>query len=130
MRDRDSYATARKYGEKSKNSELNHNVVLYQDFAQETILNESQVAGHKLQVASPYIMVNINKQSVNIENMEKIVQFCQKYPEHKKIFFPCDMNDDKNCFSIIKEYISDLEFYDRTKHSLSNSLSLFYHSDG
>ena len=40
------------------------------------------------------------------------------------------MNDDKFCFSTIKKYISGLEMYDWTKHSLIESLSLFYHADG
>jgi len=75
-------------------------------------------------------LVNINKQSVNKENIQKIIDFCSQYPDHKKLFFPCDMNDDKLCFPIIKKYISDLEMYDRTKNSLSESLSLFYHADG
>ena len=65
-----------------------------------------------------------------MENIQKIVDFCRQYPDYKKIFFPCDMNDDINCFSIIKKYISDLENYDWTKHSLQESLSLFFHADG
>ena len=61
--------------------------------------------------------------------MQKIIAFCGQYPDHKKIFFPCDMNDDKHCFSAIKKHISDLELYDRTKHPLTESLSLFHNAD-
>lgn len=74
-------------------------------------------------------MININKQSVDTENIKKITEFCSQYPNHKKIFFPCDMNDDKLCFSAIKKYVPGLEMYDRTQHTLSESLSLFYHAD-
>ncbi|MEI6117996.1 MAG: hypothetical protein WCP92_01750 [bacterium] len=75
-------------------------------------------------------MININKQSVNKENIQRVVDFCIHYPDHKKIFFPCDMKDDKLCFQEIKKYVSTLEMYDRTKHSLTESLSLFYYTDG
>lgn len=67
---------------------------------------------------------------VNQENIKKIVDFCAQYPEHKKIFFPCDMNDDKHYFGSIKKHIPSLEIYDRTRHSLQDTLSLFYHADG
>ena len=119
VRDRDSFAIAKK-----RNPE---NTILHQDFAQEII----ETAKHKSSlIKSKYIMININKQSVDKENVQRIVDFCVHYPDHKKIFFPCDMNDDKHCFHIIKKYIPGLEMYDRMKHSLTESLSLFYHADG
>jgi hypothetical protein len=103
------------------------NTILHQDFAQETIMN----AELRMQTTKwKYIVININKQSMDRYNIDKITQFCQNYPDHKKIFFPCDMNDDIYCFATIKKYISGLEMYDWTKHSLSESLSLFYHADG
>ena len=130
VRDRDSLAIAKKFNP--------DNTVLHQDFAQEIILRYEElgqrdkeiIPSSMSQVPHPYILININKQSVDKENMQKIIAFCKHYPDHKKIFFPCDMNDDKHCFSIIKKYIPELEMYDRTKHSLSESLSLFYHADG
>lgn len=114
------------------------NIILHQDFAQETLLRykdkstryEETKPSFTSHHPHPYILININKQSADTENIDKIVQFCQKYPDHKKIFFPCDMNDDNDCFLPIKKHITDLEVYDRTKHSLSESLSLFYNSDG
>jgi len=75
-------------------------------------------------------LININKQSVDVQNIKKITEFCHNYPDHTKIFFPCDMNDDIVCFSAIKKHIPGLELYDRTKHPLSESLSLFYHAEG
>jgi len=162
VRDKDSYAIAKERGTRwmsQDTKELHNNVVLYQDFAQETILgykgvgtrgqelgdrnegvgtrgmNQVPNSNHRVpnsnhHVPHPYILININKQSVDMENIQKIVDFCRQYPDYKKIFFPCDMNDDINCFSIIKKYISDLENYDWTKHSLQESLSLFFHADG
>ena len=130
VRDRDSLAIAKKWNPE--------NTLLHQDFAQEIILrhkeqgtrNEEKGARNEDQKKNPYILININKQSVNKENIQRIVDFCTHYPDHKKIFFPCDMNDDKYCFQAIKTYISGLEMYDRTKHSLSTSLSLFHDADG
>jgi len=138
VRDKDSYATAKKISsspsspsEREHYIEWYHNVVLYQDFAQEIIQNAAcRIQNLEWRNKWKYILVNINKQSVNAENLQKIIVFCAQYPDHKKIFFPCDMNDDIYCFSIIKKYISDLEMYDRTQHSLSESLSLFYTADG
>ncbi|MCX6824805.1 MAG: polysaccharide pyruvyl transferase family protein [candidate division SR1 bacterium] len=118
VRDRESFAIG-----KSLNQE---NTILYQDFAQEIIEN---IKHEGKTVPTKYILVNINKQSVDVENIKKIIDFCAKYPDHKKIFFPCDMNDDKHCFLTIKKYISGLELYDRTKNSLPKSLSLFYNAD-
>lgn len=119
VRDRDSLAIAKKFNPE--------NTILYQDFAQEIIENSKHKAPTSKQ---KYIMININKQSVNKENVQRIVDFCIHYPDHKKIFFPCDMKDDKLCFQTIKKYLSDLEMYDRTKHPLTESLSLFYYADG
>jgi len=118
VRDRDSLEIAKRLNPE--------NTVLHQDFAQEIIESSKPKAPsskHK------YILININKQSADTENIQKIIDFCAGYPDHKKIFFPCDMNDDKHCFHIIKKYVPGLEMYDRTKHSLSGSLSLFYHAD-
>ncbi|MFA7298609.1 MAG: polysaccharide pyruvyl transferase family protein [Candidatus Absconditabacterales bacterium] len=119
VRDRDSLAIAKKFNP--------DNTLLHQDFAQEIIEN----AKHKSSpIKSKYILININKQSVDKENLQRIVDFCIHYPDHKKIFFPCDMNDDKLCFQAIKKYVPGLEMHDWTKHSLMESLSLFYYADG
>ncbi|MEI6774973.1 MAG: hypothetical protein WCL18_09765 [bacterium] len=145
VRDRDSATTARErsikgHGDRTKErgeNEIHNNVVVYQDFAQEIILRKQEPGTRKQELESipnskfqiPYILININRQSVDTENMQKIITFCGQYPDHKKIFFPCDMNDDKHCFSSIKKYISDLEMYDRTKHLLTESLSFFHNAD-
>lgn len=118
VRDRESLAIAKKF---------NTETILHEDFAQEIV---QSIKHHSSNIKQNYILININKQSVDRYNIDKIAQFCQNYPDHKKIFFPCDMNDDKHCFTSIKKHISGLEMYDRTKHSLTESLSLFYHADG
>jgi len=119
VRDKDSLDIARKLNPE--------NTVLYEDFAQGII----EKAKHTpVSPSSKYILININKKSVNEKNIQKIINFCAQYPINNKIFFPCDMSDDKYCFSIIKTHIPDLKLYDRTKKSLSESLSLFYYADG
>ena len=119
VRDRDSLALAKKFNPE--------NSLLHQDFAQEII----ETAKHKAStIKQKYILININKQSVDKENVQRIMDFCTHYPDHKKIFFPCDMNDDKHCFQAIKKYVPGLEMYDWTKHPLTESLSLFYYADG
>lgn len=106
---------------------MDNNVVLYQDFAQEII----QSTKHKSStIKQKYILININRQSVDKHNVQKIIDFCGQYPDHKKLFFPCDMNDDRHCFLLLKKHISELEVYDWTKHSLADALSLFFHADG
>ena len=130
VRDRDSYAIAKERWTKGKvygQKEMDNNVVLYQDFAQE-IIQSTKTKAQKLK--QKYILININRQSVDKENVQKIIDFCAQYPDHKKLFFPCDMNDDSHCFVLLKKHISDLEVYDRTKHSLVDALSLFFHADG
>lgn len=147
VRDRDSYAIAKEIvtrgqgqgtrGKERGENQIDNNVILYQDFAQETILgnketgtrDEYQGTSSKHHVPRPYILININKQSVDVGNIKKITEFCSHYPNHKKIFFPCDMNDDKLCFSAIQKYVPGLEMYDRTHHTLSESLSLFFYAD-
>ena len=62
--------------------------------------------------------------------MEKIQKFILKYPDHKKIFFPADINFDKEFYPEIRKIIPNLEMYDWTKHLLSDTISLFASCDG
>jgi hypothetical protein len=75
---------------------------------------------------SPYILINLNKKSRNPENIEIIRSFTKKYPDAKKIFFPCDIQDDLKLFSLLRAEIPELELFDWTKHSLMESLHLFF----
>lgn len=72
------------------------------------------------------ILINISPKYFNQNNIEKIKNFVWKYSSDcKKIFFPADINIDKELFTKIRKTIPDLEIYDRTKHSLKDSIELF-----
>jgi len=72
------------------------------------------------------ILINISPKYFNQNNIEKIKNFVWKHSSDcKKIFFPADINIDKELFTKIRKYIPDLEIYDRTKHSLKDSIELF-----
>ena len=72
------------------------------------------------------ILINISPKYFNKKNIEKIKNFIWKHnSDCKKIFFPADINIDKEIFTKIRKTIPDLEIYDRTKHSLKDSIELF-----
>ena len=72
------------------------------------------------------ILINVSPKYFNKKNIEKIKNFVWKYSSDcKKIFFPADINIDKELFTKIRKTIPDLEIYDRTKHSLKDSIELF-----
>lgn len=72
------------------------------------------------------ILINISPKYFNQNNIEKIKNFVWKYSSDcKKIFFPADINIDKELFTAVRKNIPDLEIYDRTKHSLKDSIELF-----
>lgn len=75
-------------------------------------------------------MINISPKHFNEDNLEKIEKFVLKYPKSKKIFFPSDVNFDKEFYPEIRKIIPDLEIYDWTKHPLSDTISLFQSCDG
>lgn len=72
------------------------------------------------------ILINISPKYFNQNNIEKIKNFVWKYSSDcKKIFFPADINIDKELFIAVRKDIPDLEIYDWTKHSLKDSINLF-----
>jgi len=75
------------------------------------------------------ILVNINTASLTSANIHKIQLFCKEYPDHKIIYFPCDMDDDFQCFDMIKSDIPGIELYDWTKHTLEQTIQLFLHTE-
>lgn len=111
-RDETSYKTALRRN--------NHSLV-YQDFSQDIILKNKQNTEKK----DTYVLINCNKKSWNQDTRQKIIDFCKKYAQHKKIYFPCDMSDDSNYFTELQKDIPDLEMYDWTKYQIEESLSLF-----
>lgn len=123
LRDKSSYDTACTF---TKNKEA---IELYQDFAQETILQVSEKSDEVSEKSEKkYILINMKNSEMKEKNIHKIQQFCKKYADYEKIFFPCDMQDDAKCFEHIQKIAPELQMFDRTQYSLSEILSLFYHS--
>lgn len=119
-REKVSYQIAQKYNSKSD---------LFQDFSLD-ILNKFTESNPEENKSLPkYILINLTPKSRCNDSLNKIQNFCDDYPKHKKIFFPCDISDDTQYFVELKKHILDIEIYNRTKHSLSETLGLFYNSD-
>jgi hypothetical protein len=87
-----------------------------------------QTRGEKKHSSQAYVLINSTPQTRNTENIDKIKTFVAAYPDYKKIYFPCDINDDTDFFIQLKKYIPELEYYNRIKHSLTETLDLFYES--
>lgn len=117
-REKISYERAVQYWAKS--------AVLYQDFSKdilEDFKNKNPVS------LSSTVLINISPKHFTDDNIEKIKKFVLKYPDHKKIFFPADINFDKEFYSGLRKVIPDLVVYDWTKHSLLDTLKLFQSCD-
>lgn len=101
-------------------------IKLHEDFSLQVLRNyQKNVAAS----SSDTILININSATCTHANIQKIKHFINSHPHHIKIFFPCDMDDDIHCFATLQAHIPDLEFYDRTQHTLQKTLELFVHSD-
>ena len=98
------------------------NAISYEDFSKQ-IFQESSL---RSEWQKKNILINISPKYFNKKNIENIKKFVWKYSSDcKKIFFPADINIDKELFTKIRKYIPDLEIYDRTKHNLKDSIELF-----
>ena len=98
------------------------NAISYEDFSKEIFKDSSLPSEWQ----KDNILINISPKYFNQNNIEKIKNFVWKYSSDcKKIFFPADINIDKELFTKIRKTIPDLEIYDRTKHSLKDSVELF-----
>lgn len=120
-REKVSYNIAKQYNSKS---------VLYGDFSLNILNTFTKSVSKKDKPSYPYILINLTPRSFWIDSLNKIKKFCNEYPKHKKIFFPCDINDDSQYFTELKKHIPEIDLYNWTKHSLSESLDLFHNSDG
>ena len=117
-REKISYERAVQYWAKS--------AVLYQDFSKdilEDFKNKNPVSLFST------VLINISPKHFTDDNIEKIKKFVLKYPDHKKIFFPADINFDKEFYSGLRKVVPDLVVYDWTKHSLLDTLKLFQSCD-
>lgn len=115
-----SYQRSQKYWAKSS--------LLHNDFSQ-TIFEEYENNERIVDEKEKSVLINISPKHFYPENIEKIQKHLLKYPDHKKIFFPADINFDKEFYPEIRKIIPDLEIYDWTKHSLSDTISLFQSCD-
>lgn len=120
-REKVSYNTSKSYNKKS---------VLYEDFSYNILKKFETDFLHQNKWDSKYILINITPKSFDPVSLDKIKKFCDTYPNHKKIFFPCDISDDMQYFIQLKKHIQDLDIYNWTKHNLTETLELFYNSDG
>ena len=98
------------------------NAISYEDFSKEIFKDSSLLSEWQ----KNNILINISPKYFNKNNIEKIKNFVWKHgSDCKKIFFPADINIDKELFTAVRKNIPDLEIYDRTKHSLKDSVELF-----
>ncbi|MBU0627381.1 hypothetical protein KKG31_02160 [Patescibacteria group bacterium] len=100
------------------------NIQLHEDFAL-AVLKKHSIPDQK---EGGYILININTATCTSDKLEKIQRFCKQYPKHKRVYFPCDMTDDIDCFETVKSFVPGLDLYDRTKHSLEETIQLFSQS--
>ena len=111
-----SVERSKKYGAK--------NVVLFQDFSKNVLLSENSIKWKK--ESDRYVLINISPKYFTPDNINKIKKFSDKFEnKYKKIFFPADINLDKKYYSEVRKLIPDLEIYDWTRHSLSDTINLF-----
>lgn len=72
------------------------------------------------------ILINISPKYFCENNLKKIENFVwNASPDCDKIFFPADINLDKDYYSEIIKNIPNLQIYDRTKHKLVDTINLF-----
>ena len=103
-------------------------ILLYQDFSKDILENQKNLIPQNS--SKNKILINISPKHFNEDNLEKIQKFVLKYPNHTKIFFPADVNFDKEFYPEIRKFLPDLQIYDWTKHPLSDTISLFQSCDG
>lgn len=98
------------------------NAISYEDFSKEIFKDSSLHSEWQ----KNNILINISPKYFNESNIWKIKNFVWKYgPNYNKIFFPADINIDKDLFTAIRKDIPNLEIYDRTKHNLQDTIQLF-----
>jgi exopolysaccharide biosynthesis predicted pyruvyltransferase EpsI len=114
VRDAWSYDIAQKYSTK---------VELHEDFAIDICRQLS--TNTTTTTTTKNILINCSSHSFTAQNRDKILTYLQQYTEHTPIFFPCDMHDDKHLFPLLQKHIPKLELYDRTTHSLQETMQLF-----
>ncbi len=117
-----SVKIAKKYSKK--------NVLLYKDFSESVLSSVVRNGRDRSLHADKFVLINVWPKYYNNKSIKQIKTFVSKYSKHKKIFFPGDINFDKEFYYELRKIIPDLEIYDRTKHSLWETLNLFKSCSG
>ena len=100
-------------------------MVLFEDFSKKIF--EADTTTNKEKV----LLINLSPKYNNEKNIEKINNFVKKYGnEYKKIYFPADINFDKQLFYSLRTIIPDIQVYDWTKHDLQDTMNLFLSCTG
>jgi len=123
VREKFSYNIVQKYTD---------NCNLYQDFSL-TVLNSfkknyNKIYHDKKLDRSYFVLLNFNSNSYITSNISKLDLFLSQHKSAKKMYFPCDIDDDLMCFPKLQKKYKDITLYDRTKHSLQKTLALFYNT--
>jgi len=100
------------------------NVFLYNDFSKNILNNTKNIKQEKT------ALINVGPKYYTENNIQKIRDYIKKHDKHKKIFFPADINFDKEFYPKLRKIIPDLEIYDRTRHSLWETIDLFASCSG
>ncbi len=103
------------------------NTLLFQDFSKEILLKNNTIKQNNI------LLINVSPKYFTKTNLNKIKKYIKAskdvisaHPvESRKIFFPADINFDKEFYPQLRKEIPNLEIYDRTKHSLSETIELF-----
>lgn len=74
--------------------------------------------------------MNIHAHIRTPDTQKKILAFCKKYPHHRLIYVPFDINiqsdiNDAIYYEQLKKHLPSLELRDRSHHSLKQTLQLF-----
>lgn len=131
LREKNSYQIVKHFLEEQKISPNDAKLILHEDFSLSVLQQAQKIFSTKQEIThwqQEYILINLNKASYTKETIDKIIEYNENYNRAKPIFFPCDMQDDAKLFDALKDKIPKLELYDRTQHSLIDTLSLFYHA--
>lgn len=113
-RDTTSYSYAKKYNAHAKQ---------YHDFS-EYMIQKYKKSHTKMKPneAKSYILINCQSHNRSAKIQQAIQTFCAANPHDIPLYFPCDMADDMTYYKILQKDIPSLQLYDRTIHSLDETL--------
>lgn len=74
----------------------------------------------------PYVLYNMTPHLSQNLWLPKLQDFCQHRKNVQKFFVPCDIQNDMPLYKIMQKHIPDIKLYDRTNHTLDETLQLFW----